>query len=215
MWVWVHWCACARVCVRMCPKDEGQRFRCGYCTLQAAVLTRPQQAAPPPAPPRGPPPPHTDPQVFHVCTSPVVQGAWAEGQELYVWGVIYDVADGLMRRLAGPLDAKSDIGALRWALLFAGKRRAVVRPAGRPRVRAAVGAGVRGGDAGQRAHLILGPAAPAAFSSTRARSDAPPALAPRRRFNQEPVDMFAADADKGKKRARVEEESEEAAAAKA
>jgi len=26
-------------------------------------------------------------QVFHVCTSPVVQAAWADGQELHVWGV--------------------------------------------------------------------------------------------------------------------------------
>ncbi len=26
-------------------------------------------------------------QVFHVCTSPVVQEAWGDGQELHVWGV--------------------------------------------------------------------------------------------------------------------------------
>jgi hypothetical protein len=48
-------------------------------------------------------------QVFHVCTSPVVQSAWAEGQELHVWGVIYDLGDGLIRRLAGPFDTESEV----------------------------------------------------------------------------------------------------------
>jgi hypothetical protein len=47
-----------------------------------------------------------------VCTSPVVLGAWAEGQELHVWGLIYDVADGLARRLAGPINSGCDVGAI-------------------------------------------------------------------------------------------------------
>lgn len=42
-------------------------------------------------------------QVFHVATSPVVAGAWAEGQELHLYGVIYDLADGHLRKLAGPI----------------------------------------------------------------------------------------------------------------
>ncbi|KIZ01292.1 carbonic anhydrase [Monoraphidium neglectum] len=55
-------------------------------------------------------------QVFHVCTSPVVQEAWAVGQEVHVWGVIYDVADGLVHRLAGPMNASSDIDSLRYEM---------------------------------------------------------------------------------------------------
>eukprot|EP00882_Tetradesmus_deserticola_P031378 GHRQ01035480.1.p1 GENE.GHRQ01035480.1~~GHRQ01035480.1.p1 ORF type:complete len:256 (+),score=98.97 GHRQ01035480.1:127-894(+) len=42
-------------------------------------------------------------QVFHVATSPVVAGAWAEGQEVHVYGLIYDLADGHLRKLAGPI----------------------------------------------------------------------------------------------------------------
>jgi carbonic anhydrase len=42
-------------------------------------------------------------QVFHVATSPVVASAWSEGQELHVYGLIYDVADGHLRKLAGPI----------------------------------------------------------------------------------------------------------------
>ncbi|KAF6266235.1 carbonic anhydrase [Scenedesmus sp. NREL 46B-D3] len=43
-------------------------------------------------------------QVFHVATSPVVAGAWAEGQEVHVYGAIYDLADGHLRKLAGPIN---------------------------------------------------------------------------------------------------------------
>ena len=50
---------------------------------------------PPPAPTTTP----ARPQAFHVCTSPVVQAAWAEGQELHVAGLIYDVADGRLRQV--------------------------------------------------------------------------------------------------------------------
>ncbi|WIA15713.1 hypothetical protein OEZ85_002333 [Tetradesmus obliquus] len=42
-------------------------------------------------------------QVFHVATSPVVAGAWAEGQEVHVYGLIYDLVDGHLRKLAGPI----------------------------------------------------------------------------------------------------------------
>ena len=42
-------------------------------------------------------------QVFSVCTSPVVQAAWAAGQEVAVYGVIYDLSDGLLRKLVGPI----------------------------------------------------------------------------------------------------------------
>lgn len=48
-----------------------------------------------------------------MCTSPVVQGAWAEGQELHVWGLCYDVADGLIHRLVGPVNSPGDVCALR------------------------------------------------------------------------------------------------------
>jgi carbonic anhydrase len=49
-------------------------------------------------------------QVFHVATSPVVASAWSEGQELHLYGIIYDVADGHLKRLAGPIS--SDDGGL-------------------------------------------------------------------------------------------------------
>lgn len=49
-------------------------------------------------------------QVFHVATSPVVASAWSEGQELHLYGIIYDVADGHLKRLAGPIS--SDDGKL-------------------------------------------------------------------------------------------------------
>lgn len=50
-------------------------------------------------------------QVFKIATSPVVASAWAEGQELHLYGVIYDVADGHLRKLAGPIS--SDDGYVR------------------------------------------------------------------------------------------------------
>ena len=34
-------------------------------------------------------------QCFHVCTAPVVQNAWDQGQELSVFGVVYSLRDGL------------------------------------------------------------------------------------------------------------------------
>ena len=53
-------------------------------------------------------------QTFHVCTSPVVQAAWAQGSVLHVWGMIYDVEDGLIKRLAGPINNESDVNQLRF-----------------------------------------------------------------------------------------------------
>lgn len=42
-------------------------------------------------------------QVFHVCTSPVVSSAWAQGQQVSVYGAVYSLDDGLMRLLVGPI----------------------------------------------------------------------------------------------------------------
>jgi hypothetical protein len=90
-------------------------------TANSAARDGSQTAAPDGrrAAPLLPPPP----QVFHVCTSPVVQAAWAEGQELHVWGVIYDLADGLIRRMAGPFSAESEVdetlvGGLGWGAVL-------------------------------------------------------------------------------------------------
>jgi carbonic anhydrase len=57
-------------------------------------------------------------QVFSVCTSPVVQAAWAAGQEVAVYGVVYDPNDGLLRKVAGPV---------RWACLGAWPHAAPLR----------------------------------------------------------------------------------------
>jgi carbonic anhydrase len=42
-------------------------------------------------------------QVFHVCTSPIVQAAWVEGQSLAIYGMIYNLKDGLVNNLVGPI----------------------------------------------------------------------------------------------------------------
>ncbi len=47
-------------------------------------------------------------QTFHVCTSPVVQAAWDEGQELYVFGCIYSLQDGLLKKLCGPISTTEE-----------------------------------------------------------------------------------------------------------
>jgi hypothetical protein len=44
-------------------------------------------------------------QVFHVATSPVVARAWAAGQPLTVYGLVYALKDGLLRRVAGPVSS--------------------------------------------------------------------------------------------------------------
>lgn len=48
-------------------------------------------------------------QVFHVCTSPTVQNAWAEGKELSVHGMCYDVADGMLKNLVGPITSNEQM----------------------------------------------------------------------------------------------------------
>lgn len=42
-------------------------------------------------------------QVVNVCRTTVVQAAWKIGQEIAVHGLIYDVKDGLVHRLVGPI----------------------------------------------------------------------------------------------------------------
>jgi carbonic anhydrase len=42
-------------------------------------------------------------QVVNVCRTTVVQAAWKTGQEIAVHGLIYDVKDGLVHRLVGPI----------------------------------------------------------------------------------------------------------------
>ncbi len=45
-------------------------------------------------------------QVYNVCHTTIVQNAWARGQELTVCGVIYDVADGLLKDLDVVVNSK-------------------------------------------------------------------------------------------------------------
>lgn len=47
-------------------------------------------------------------QVFNVCTSPTVQTAWEQGQELTVHGVVYDLRDGLLKEVAKPITSQKD-----------------------------------------------------------------------------------------------------------
>ncbi|KAG2427351.1 hypothetical protein HXX76_012545 [Chlamydomonas incerta] len=47
-------------------------------------------------------------QTFNVCTSPVVQHAWDQGQQLFIYGVVYSLKDGLMRKLVGPMSKTGD-----------------------------------------------------------------------------------------------------------
>eukprot|EP01026_Neomeris_dumetosa_P029403 TRINITY_DN2382_c1_g1_i4.p1 TRINITY_DN2382_c1_g1~~TRINITY_DN2382_c1_g1_i4.p1 ORF type:complete len:260 (-),score=20.60 TRINITY_DN2382_c1_g1_i4:379-1158(-) len=42
-------------------------------------------------------------QTFNVVTSPVVQDAWAKGQDLTVHGFIYSLKDGLIKKIVGPI----------------------------------------------------------------------------------------------------------------
>lgn len=42
-------------------------------------------------------------QVFNVCSSPVVQSAWDQGQTLSVHGLAYAVGDGLLKELTQPI----------------------------------------------------------------------------------------------------------------
>ena len=44
-------------------------------------------------------------QTFNVCTSQVVQEAWDKGQDLTVFGLVYNLKDGIVRHLVGPLSS--------------------------------------------------------------------------------------------------------------
>ncbi|KAG2438275.1 hypothetical protein HYH02_010973 [Chlamydomonas schloesseri] len=47
-------------------------------------------------------------QTFHVATSPVVQAAWDRGQELHLYGVVYSLKDGQIKKLVGPISGNGD-----------------------------------------------------------------------------------------------------------
>ncbi|GFR46033.1 hypothetical protein Agub_g7502 [Astrephomene gubernaculifera] len=47
-------------------------------------------------------------QTFNVCTSPVVQSAWDKGQLLHIYGVVYSLKDGLIKKLVGPISGNDD-----------------------------------------------------------------------------------------------------------
>lgn len=48
-------------------------------------------------------------QTFHMCTSPPIQAAWSSGQEVYVHGMIYDLVDGSLHNLLGPIASMDDL----------------------------------------------------------------------------------------------------------
>ena len=48
-------------------------------------------------------------QVENVARSNIVQNAWARGQELTIHGWIYDIHDGILRKLMPPIDALDQI----------------------------------------------------------------------------------------------------------
>jgi carbonic anhydrase len=51
-------------------------------------------------------------QVYNVCHTTIVQGAWRRGQEVAVHGWIYDVSDGLLNDLGVCVTGAGEIGAL-------------------------------------------------------------------------------------------------------
>lgn len=44
-------------------------------------------------------------QAFNVCTAPAIQTAWASGQEVCVHAMIFDLATGKLKRIAGPISS--------------------------------------------------------------------------------------------------------------
>ncbi|KAL0019673.1 hypothetical protein WJX79_001937 [Trebouxia sp. C0005] len=48
-------------------------------------------------------------QVFNVCSSPLVQSAWDQGQTLSVHGLAYAVGDGLLKELTQPITGYSSL----------------------------------------------------------------------------------------------------------
>jgi carbonic anhydrase len=51
-------------------------------------------------------------QVYHVCQTTLVQGAWRRGQELAVHGVIYGIKDGLLQDLNLTVSSAEDLPRL-------------------------------------------------------------------------------------------------------
>jgi carbonic anhydrase len=51
-------------------------------------------------------------QVYHVCHTTIVQGAWRRGQELAVHGWIYGIGDGLLKDLNLCITAPEELNAL-------------------------------------------------------------------------------------------------------
>jgi carbonic anhydrase len=47
-------------------------------------------------------------QVFNVCTSPVVQQAWDNGQPLAIHGLVYSLEDGLLKEITPPITSLDD-----------------------------------------------------------------------------------------------------------
>ncbi|KAI7838875.1 hypothetical protein COHA_007341 [Chlorella ohadii] len=47
-------------------------------------------------------------QVFNVCTSPIVQQAWDNGQTLAVHGLVYALSDGILQQLTPPITSLGD-----------------------------------------------------------------------------------------------------------
>jgi carbonic anhydrase len=52
-------------------------------------------------------------QVTNVCRTTIVQEAWAEGKTLNVHGVVYGLADGVLRDLAVSTGSRSEVDARR------------------------------------------------------------------------------------------------------
>lgn len=48
-------------------------------------------------------------QVFNVCTSPVVQQMWESGAEVHVHGLKYNVRDGSLQRVVGPISGNEQL----------------------------------------------------------------------------------------------------------
>ncbi|KAK9808649.1 hypothetical protein WJX72_001245 [[Myrmecia] bisecta] len=48
-------------------------------------------------------------QVFNVCTSPVVQGAWERNQRVAVHGLVYSLHDGKLQELIAPITGIDDL----------------------------------------------------------------------------------------------------------
>jgi carbonic anhydrase len=52
---------------------------------------------------------HVIEQTVNVCQTTIVQNAWANGQELCVHGLIYDLQDGLLRDLQITIASRAEL----------------------------------------------------------------------------------------------------------